>query len=284
MTERLIELKSNEFSLVYTSYIESLHKEQESDFCDVTLVGDDDITFQAHKILLSSHSTFLRSILKKHVHAHPLIYLHGINSSHLGFILDYIYKGEVQLYEDQLKDFLDAAEKLKIKNLTKNILEKDIKVAKNTSAVNGYLVLNDVDKKGVLDPKIAELFPGRENSPSSNKTDQTPTYLDILDQSVHYSKQKNKAKVINSVKPKVEPETNMNEKSSSTARSNESNMEKLNEKILKDLVEFNGAILTCKYCGQKSKNKDFILKHVKTHLKVKGILQKKNYNSSSHAL
>ena len=49
--------------------------------------------------------------------------------------------GKVQLYEDQLKDFLDAAEKLKIKNLTKNIVEEDIKEAKNTSAVNGYLVL-----------------------------------------------------------------------------------------------------------------------------------------------
>ena len=59
--------------------------------------------------------------------------------------------------------------------------------------------------------------------------------------------------------------------------------QKLHEKILKDLVAVNGAILTCKYCGQKSKNKDFILKHVKTHLKVKGILQKKFYNSGSHA-
>ena len=132
--KELIELKSNEFSLVYTSYIESLHKEQESDFCDVTLVSDDDITFQAHKILLSSHSTFFRSILKQHVHAHPLIYLHGINSSHLGFILDYIYKGKVQLYEDQLKDFLDAAEKLKIKNLTKNIVEDEIKENKATDS------------------------------------------------------------------------------------------------------------------------------------------------------
>ena len=270
MTERLIELKSNDFSLVYTSYIESLHKGEESDFCDVTLVSDDDVTIQAHKILLSSHSTFFRSILKKHVHAHPLVYLHGINSSNLRFVLDYIYKGEVQLYEDQLKYFIDAAEKLKIKNLTKNILQEDIKEAKNTSALTGGLVLNDVDKKDAqiceLDPKIAEIFPGQEK-PSSNKTDQTPTYLDIFDQTVDYSKQKNRTKGIHSVKPKIEPKTNMNDKST-----NESQVEKLHEKMLKDLVDVYGAILTCKYCGQKSKNKDFILKHVRTHHIV---LQKK---------
>ena len=268
MTERLIELKSNDFSLVYTSYIESLHKEEESDFCDVTLVSDDDVTIQAHKILLSSHSTFFRSILKKHVHANPLIYLHGINSSNLGFVLDYIYKGEVQLYEDQLKYFFDAAEKLKIKNLTKNILEEDIIEAKNTSALTGGLVLNDVDKKGApiceLDPKIAEIFPGQEKPPS-NKTDQTPTYLDIFDQTVDYSKQKNRTKGIPSVKPKVEPKTHMNDKRSTPSSTNESQVEKLHEKMLKDLVDVYGAILTCKYCGQKSKNKDFILKHVRTH-------------------
>lgn len=282
MTERLIELKSNDFSEVFTSYIESLHKDKGFDFCDVTLVSDDDVTFQAHKILLSSQSQFLRSILKKHVHAHPLIYLHGINSSQLGLILDYIYKGEVQLYEDQLNGFLDVAEKLKINKLTQNISSgEDIKQAlinpNNTVRRNA---VNDVENKGAsrceLDQKIAELFPGQEKShllgimPPNNKTNKSSKYLDIFDQSVNLSKQNNQAKKIKLVKPKVEPKTTNETYAHSQVSEKKSEVQKdkkHEERLMKDLISMKGTIFVCKRCGQKSKNQDFIMKHVGTHLK-----------------
>lgn len=306
MTGRLIELKSNDYSLAFISYIESIHQEQAFDFCDVTLVSDDDVTIQAHKILLSSHSNLLKSILKKHAHTHPLIYLHGINSSYLGFILDYIYKGEVHLHEEQLNGFLDVAVKLKIRNLTRGIAEGDIKDASinaNTK-VRKDVVFNDVENKGAtigeFDQKIAELVhrQPKEKSqtgiqPLPNKNTTTPSYLDIFDQSVNSPKQINKAKKItlitpkvesktttdtwaqinkekeiNLIKPKVESKTNIDTSAQRQAPTKESEGQKKKRRedvMLRDLVSINGAIFICKYCGQKSKNKDFILKHVGTH-------------------
>ena len=90
---------------------------QEKDFFDVTLVSDDEIQLPAHKLVLSACSDFFKSILKTNAHSHPLLYLSGVTSSNLSFILDYMYQGEVQLYQEQLDSFLDTAQKLRIAGL-----------------------------------------------------------------------------------------------------------------------------------------------------------------------
>ena len=51
------------------------------------------------------------------MHSNPLLYLSGINSVNLGFILDYMYCGEVKLYQEQLDGFLESAKKLEIEGL-----------------------------------------------------------------------------------------------------------------------------------------------------------------------
>ena len=90
---------------------------QKEDFADVTLVTEDKLKFSAHKILLSTCSNTLKFILKDNIHPNPLLYLSGINSENLGFILDYIYCGEVKLYQEQLAGFLDSGKKLEIEGL-----------------------------------------------------------------------------------------------------------------------------------------------------------------------
>ena len=87
------------------------------DFADVTLVTEDKMKFSGHKVLLSSCSNTLKFILKDNIHSNPLLYLCGINSENLGFILDYIYCGEVKLLQEQLEDFLESARKLEIEGL-----------------------------------------------------------------------------------------------------------------------------------------------------------------------
>ena len=273
MSGRRVEVRSDAHSQVFASFIESLHKERGFDFSDVTLVSDDNFTTEAHKILLSSHSNFFGSILKKHVHAHPLIFLNGINSSYLALILDYIYNGEVKLYEEQLSGFLDAAEKLKIKNFTKIVTEDAVK---HGNAVLGKAILNDVKVENEV-ASICEsnqnlaIFEGQEGSapimkPPAKVINSTPTFLDILDESVFSSKQTKKAQGDISTEQKVESQPNkIFAKSPDPAKKSERHKEKLQEEMLKDLIAFNGMIFICKCCGQKSKNKDFILKHVRTH-------------------
>ena len=108
-------LKWNDFQVNVSSSFKVLR--QQKDFFDVTLVGDDERHISAHKIILSSSSDFFKNILRKLSHSNPLIYLTGVNSSELEHVLDYIYEGEVQLFQDNLDNFLNVAQKLKIKGL-----------------------------------------------------------------------------------------------------------------------------------------------------------------------
>ena len=109
------DLKWNDFQMTISQYFKLLRDEK--DFFDVTLVTDDHQQFKTHKIVLSACSGFFKPILKANVHSHPLIYLSGVDSSNLQLILNYIYEGEVQLYQEQLDLFLNVAQKLQISGL-----------------------------------------------------------------------------------------------------------------------------------------------------------------------
>ena len=89
----------------------------ESHFNDVTLVSEDDVQMTAHKVVLSASSSFFRKILIDNPHANPLLYLGGVSSHNLSLVLDYIYQGKVQIYQEHLDGFLELAQKLKIEGL-----------------------------------------------------------------------------------------------------------------------------------------------------------------------
>ena len=108
-------LKWNDFQRTVSSSFKILRNEK--DFFDVTLVSDDESQVSAHKLLLSSCSSFFKSLLRKSSNQHPIIYLSGIDSENLNMVIDYIYHGEVQIYEDKLDIFLGVARKLKIEGL-----------------------------------------------------------------------------------------------------------------------------------------------------------------------
>ena len=108
-------LKWNDFQTTVSHSFSLLRKEKE--LFDVTLVSDDEVQISAHKLVLSASSSFFKSILRKNSHPQPFIYLSRINSTNLGFILDYIYQGEVQIFQEQLDAFLDVAQKLKVSGL-----------------------------------------------------------------------------------------------------------------------------------------------------------------------
>ena len=119
-------LKWNDYLSNWTKSLSELRHDTES--ADVTLVSNDKIKFAAHKILLSSCSNTFKFILKgnTHANANTLLFLGGISSINLGFILDYIYYGEVNLFQEQLDSFLESAQKLEIESFqkTENVQEQ----------------------------------------------------------------------------------------------------------------------------------------------------------------
>ena len=110
-------LKSEDFSRTVTQSFGLLRREQ--DLCDVTLVSEDEVHIDAHKVVLSACSKFFKSLLGKLSKSNPspLIYLGGVTSKNLNYVLDYIYVGEVQLLHEDVDDFLDYARKFKIYGL-----------------------------------------------------------------------------------------------------------------------------------------------------------------------
>jgi len=86
------------------------------EFSDVTLVCDDAKQFKAHKFMLSSSSTFFKSILLSD-REHPFIYLRGINTYDMKAILQFIYMGEATFRQDRMNDFLQLGKDLGIKEL-----------------------------------------------------------------------------------------------------------------------------------------------------------------------
>ena len=91
---------------------------EDKDFSDVTLACEDGQQMEAHKVILAVSSPFFQRLLKKIKHPHPLIYMRGIKSEDLMSIIDFLYRGEANVCQDDLDRFLVIAEELQLKGLT----------------------------------------------------------------------------------------------------------------------------------------------------------------------
>ena len=109
-------LKWNDFQENISSSFGELGSDK--DFTDVTLACEDGIQLESHKVILASSSPFFRDILRKNKHPHPLIYMKGFKSETLTAIVDFLYHGEANIYQEDLDSFLGLAEELKLKGLT----------------------------------------------------------------------------------------------------------------------------------------------------------------------
>ena len=116
-------LKWNDFHSNVSKSFSSLR--HENDFYDVTLVSDDQKQISAHKVVLSACSEYFKNILKKNKHQNPLLCLEGISSDDLNNILDYVYHGEVNIYQDNLDRFFNIAERFKLEGLLSNNTAKE---------------------------------------------------------------------------------------------------------------------------------------------------------------
>ena len=111
-------LRWNEFTENVKAAIGNLRRDV--DFADVTLVCDDGQRLEAHQVILAASSFFFESLLKSHNHSHPLIYMREVKFEDMAAILDFLYFGEANVYEENLNSFLSVAEELKISGLMGN--------------------------------------------------------------------------------------------------------------------------------------------------------------------
>ncbi|KAK9496949.1 hypothetical protein O3M35_012850 [Rhynocoris fuscipes] len=89
--------------------------ERES-FCDVTLACEGK-TLRAHKMMLSACSTYFDSIFSKHEDKDPIVILKDVKFEDIKALVEFMYKGEINVENSQLNTLLQTAEELRIKGL-----------------------------------------------------------------------------------------------------------------------------------------------------------------------
>ena len=79
-------------------------------------------------VILAGSSPFFDNLLKRNKHSHPLVYMKGMKSEDMAAIVDFLYRGEANVFQESLESFLAIAEELKLQGLTG---EKAAEVAEN---------------------------------------------------------------------------------------------------------------------------------------------------------
>ena len=90
---------------------------EDKHFTDVTLACDDGKQLETHKVILAGSSPFFQKLLERNKHPHPLLYMRGWKSDDLFAIVDFLYCGEANVYQENLNSFLAIAEELQLKGL-----------------------------------------------------------------------------------------------------------------------------------------------------------------------
>ena len=256
----------------YESKVSSSFKafRNKSDYFDVTLISDGNVQISAHKLVLSTCSGFFQSVFQRNPHQHPLIYLSGVSSANLNFIMDFIYHGEVEVNQEQLGSFLYDAHKLQIQGLNTDILQKNRMDEENDDTVAEASFLEASMQS--TEKQIDKFQGNASNNLMANSTSELQLY------ELSFTQQKaieNRAVTPPSTSyqlVKAEDTTrsaNISKSDSYTVRTENLTDNETHSKLEKRLTELTDkieGIYSCKVCGKTAKSKTHVRNHIEIHI------------------
>ena len=137
---------------------------------DVTLVCDDRVKIEAHKVVLSAGSDLFRNFFTNNIHPHPLMFMKGIKHYQLQPLIQFLYHGEVTISQNIIDEILAAAKYLEISELNDTSIENEAKggfgepwqnkkqFSKPQNKVYDNIVQNKKDEK-IQEPKHTQNLP-----------------------------------------------------------------------------------------------------------------------------
>jgi len=157
-------LKWNDHHSIFFSSAESLCSNQ--NLTDVVLSAGGK-QFQAHKLVLSICSSYFNDLFSTSSHVArdkaAVVFLKDVESRHLELILNYMYRGEVNVQEIELMSLLHTAKGLQIKGLSDNNEEFEETTTKQVNTKNtanaAKRPLND--KRVDSDDEISVITPSK---------------------------------------------------------------------------------------------------------------------------
>ena len=116
MSEKLC-LQWNDFQENIKGAFENFREDE--NFNDVTLACEDGQQVEAHKVVLIASSPFFLNLLKKNKHPHPLVLMRGVKFEDLVTMVDFLYIGEANVYQENLDCFLTIGRRTKTQRAEK---------------------------------------------------------------------------------------------------------------------------------------------------------------------
>ena len=234
---------SEKFSLKWNDFQANVSKSfgvyrNEDYLQDVTLVGDDHKQVRAQKLVLSTSSEYFRDIFKNNKQSNIVLCLQGMRSVELNRVLDYIYNGEVQLYQEDLDNFLEIAQRLKLDGLINDGQAEGYDVGNKTENFGKYEYITKPDAHNLSD-KITDNEQKVDNEQSISETDMYKPH-----------------------RSRYQIDTFGNESlQMSFTEKNE-----IDEKVYEFIKTLGPKEFQCTQCGKIASKKSNLVKHVETHI------------------
>nr|CAH7759547.1 unnamed protein product [Callosobruchus chinensis] len=138
---------------------------------DVTLACSEGHSIRAHKVVLSACSSYFQSLFVDHPSRHPIVILKDVRFSELRTLVEFMYKGEVNVEYCQLSALLKTAESLKVKGLAE--MTREYKPPEEEQTEPKELVNRRPPPPAPAPPPVpASVLRGRSMSPDDMEEDE----------------------------------------------------------------------------------------------------------------
>ena len=160
---------------------------------DVTIASDDKEQIAAHKLVLSTCSLYFKSIFMKNKNSNLILCLEGLSCNDVRNMMDYMYNGELQIFQDDLDRFINIAQRFKLEGLITidddAAQEEEINV-KETEHLNNE-VTNFQDDYTNLSYRTKTKTEGHERVITKVSTDINPDNISEVDEQIEQNIIKN---------------------------------------------------------------------------------------------
>ena len=227
-------MKWNDFTSNASRAFSSLRHEEY--LHNVTLVSNDNQQVSAHKLVLSACSEYFRNIFKNNPSKHPLLCIDGVTKEDLTNIMDYMYKGEVHVYQDNLDRFITIAQRFKLQGLLGGSLSSD-------EVTEDYKVVDRPDSKEDI-PYLSDLRKMSTPNPNGNEITAQEGWRQYKVAS--RSQSSSQEKVIYPISAE--------------------NIDDIEEKVSEYLEKVDTGNFRCKICGKEGNRSRNLKNHIETHM------------------
>ena len=196
------------------------------DYADVTLVDQDNIRSNAHKLILGAASKFFRDIFASTPHPHPVIYLRIPNRDMVA-LLSFMYEGKCAVAEAGINDFM--------------LIASDLGIMPDENGEEGEVIVLKKTNENVSE------------TPAIETTQQNPTD----DNDEGQGKPLSKANLDRDEAIKEEADSKDFKDANTTALSNNDDIIKIEKKEI-----VSGRMTLCTFCGRKFSRSRALKSHI----------------------